>query len=190
MSETTGDQIVFEVETERVLEILSKEIYDSPLALLRENVQNAYDATLMRATDEGKGLQDAVIEVNVDPQKIVIKDSGIGMNEEVLRNNFWKAGSSGKRTELAKKAGVIGTFGSARWPTSVYARSCASKRAQWARIRRSSARQSGLSSPFRGNVSTWSGSGTTAHRGLSSSPSWTRRARFRRARHGATSILT
>lgn len=43
-------KIAFEVETARVLEILSKEIYDSPLALLRENLQNAYDATLTGAT--------------------------------------------------------------------------------------------------------------------------------------------
>src|SRR5262245_60229710 len=40
--------IVFQVETERVLKILAREIYDSPLALLRENVQNAYDAVRMR----------------------------------------------------------------------------------------------------------------------------------------------
>ena len=33
------------------------------------------------------------------------------MSEEVLRNNFWKAGSSGKQNQLASKAGVIGTFG-------------------------------------------------------------------------------
>ncbi len=33
------------------------------------------------------------------------------MNEDVLKNNFWKAGSSGKRSELAQRAGVVGTFG-------------------------------------------------------------------------------
>ena len=33
------------------------------------------------------------------------------MTEEVLRNNFWRAGSSGKRTDLARRSGVIGTFG-------------------------------------------------------------------------------
>ena len=47
---TSTDRIAFEVETSRVLEILSKEIYDSPLAMLRENVQNSYDAILMRAS--------------------------------------------------------------------------------------------------------------------------------------------
>ena len=55
MSQTTQGKIAFEVETARVLEILSKEIYDSPMALLRENVQNAYDATLMRLHGRGFG---------------------------------------------------------------------------------------------------------------------------------------
>lgn len=105
------NKIVFEVETSRVLELLSKEIYDSPLALLRENVQNAYDATLMRCTHENTDIRAAEIRVTLTPDQLVIEDDGIGMTEEVLRNNFWKAGSSGKRTDLARKAGVIGTFG-------------------------------------------------------------------------------
>lgn len=106
-----SNKIVFEVETSRVLQLLSREIYDSPLALLRENVQNAYDATLMRCTHEGTDVRDAEIRITIDNGHLVIEDDGIGMTEEVLRNNFWKAGSSGKRTDLAKKSGVIGTFG-------------------------------------------------------------------------------
>ena len=106
-----SNKIVFEVETSRVLELLSKEIYDSPLALLRENVQNAYDAALMRCTHEGTDIRAAEIRVTLSPDRLVIEDDGIGMTEEVLRNNFWKAGSSGKRTDLARKSGVIGTFG-------------------------------------------------------------------------------
>jgi len=107
---TTG-QIKFEVETQRVLEILSREIYDSPLALLRENVQNAYDAVLMRCARDESGLTTGRIDITLQGSLLRIKDNGIGMTEEVLRNNFWKAGSSGKRTQLASKAGVIGTFG-------------------------------------------------------------------------------
>lgn len=104
-------KIAFEVETARVLEILSKEIYDSPLALLRENVQNAYDAILMRCTLDSSDLREATINLNIEPLRLTIADDGIGMTEDVLRNNFWKAGSSGKKTELARKSGVIGTFG-------------------------------------------------------------------------------
>jgi molecular chaperone HtpG len=111
MTVESQDSITFEVETDRVLEILSKEIYDSPLALLRENLQNAYDAVLMRCTAEGKDIKEAVIVVCVEPFRLTITDEGIGMTEDVLRHNFWKAGSSGKKTALAKKSGVIGTFG-------------------------------------------------------------------------------
>ncbi len=49
------EKIKFQVETKRILEILSSEIYDSPYALLRENIQNAYDAILMRITEESLG---------------------------------------------------------------------------------------------------------------------------------------
>lgn len=111
MSMPSEDRITFEVETSRVLEILSREIYDSPLALLRENVQNAYDAILMRASLEGSSLSEGKITVDLSGQEIVIEDNGIGMTEDVLRRNFWKAGSSGKRGDLAMRAGVIGTFG-------------------------------------------------------------------------------
>ena len=106
-----SERIAFDVETSRVLEILSSEIYDSPKAFLRENVQNAYDAVLMRCTAEGLSLSGRSIEITVAGRELRVRDDGIGMTEEVLRNNFWKAGSSGKKSALARESGVIGTFG-------------------------------------------------------------------------------
>src|SRR4051794_27868802 len=106
------EKLRFQVEAQRVLEILSKQIYDSPYAMLRENVQNAYDAVLMRAVeDPGFTIGQAAIDVTVSPDAIVVSDNGVGMSEDILRNNFWRAGSSGKNTESARKAGVVGTFG-------------------------------------------------------------------------------
>lgn len=104
-------KIKFQVETKRILEILSSEIYDSPYALLRENIQNAYDAILMRITKEGLSYDDGLIIVNIVDSEIEIIDNGIGMNESELRKNFWEAGASGKKTSLALASGVIGTFG-------------------------------------------------------------------------------
>ena len=46
MNDQVKERISFEVETERILQILSEEIYDSPKAFLRENVQNAYDQSI------------------------------------------------------------------------------------------------------------------------------------------------
>jgi molecular chaperone HtpG len=103
--------IVFQVETTRVLKILTSEIYDSPLALLRENLQNAYDAVRMRFAGSGTLVEGGQIDIRVGNGEISITDNGIGMSEMVLRENFWKAGSSGKHSDSARKAGVVGTFG-------------------------------------------------------------------------------
>lgn len=103
--------IVFQVETSRVLQILAREIYDSPLALIRENVQNAYDAIRMRFAKSGILDEGGRIDVQVENGQISITDNGIGMPESILRENFWKAGSSGKHSNDARKAGVVGTFG-------------------------------------------------------------------------------
>ena len=103
--------IVFQVETTRILQILAREIYDSPLALLRENLQNAYDAIRMRFAETGTLVDGGRIDIRVGNGEVTISDNGIGMNEEVLRENFWKAGSSGKRSDDARRAGVVGTFG-------------------------------------------------------------------------------
>lgn len=111
MSANPDRKLKFEVETRRIIEILSDEIYDSPLALLRENVQNGYDAILMRSSLQDRPPSDFSLTVTVAEDSIEIVDEGIGMDEAILEKNYWKAGSSGKRGDLARKAGVIGTFG-------------------------------------------------------------------------------
>lgn len=103
--------IVFQVDTSRVLSIIANEIYDTPLAMLRENLQNAYDAVRERYAEQGTLNEGGQIHITIAERDITITDNGIGMTEDVLRNNFWKAGSSGKHTDRAKRAGVVGTFG-------------------------------------------------------------------------------
>lgn len=100
----------FKIEINSILRIISKDIYDSPLSLLRENVQNAYDAILMRQKKDDK-FRDAKINICLDGLHLIVEDNGIGMTYENLRDNYWTAGSSGKNNELAKSAGVVGTFG-------------------------------------------------------------------------------
>lgn len=101
--------ISFEVDTKRILEVLAKQIYQSPLALLRENTQNAYDAVLLRRQREPN--YQPRIEIEIAPDRVVVKDNGIGMTFSDVQKHFWKAGSSSKNTEEAKRAGVVGTFG-------------------------------------------------------------------------------
>lgn len=101
--------IPFEIEVSRILEVVARQIYQSPLALLRENAQNAYDAILIRKYQGDNFV--ARIDITISSRRIVVRDNGIGMDEQDLRQHFWRAGSSGKNNPEAKAAGVVGTFG-------------------------------------------------------------------------------
>ncbi len=104
------EKIGIKFDTNSMLTMLSKSLYDSPLVFLRENLQNAYDAALMRKHKDAS-FTNPEIYINVDEKKIVIVDNGIGMNKEELQDNYWTAGKSGKNNQEARDAGVVGTFG-------------------------------------------------------------------------------
>lgn len=96
-------------DSNQMIRLLGVQLYDTPLAMLRENVQNAVDAIRMRmAKDNGFSPR---VDVNISINSVSIEDNGIGMSDETLRNNYWYAGNSGKNTPEAKAAGVIGHFG-------------------------------------------------------------------------------
>ncbi len=103
------ERIPFEVDVNRIIEVLAKQIYQTPLALLRENTQNAFDAILMRR-HRGDEFE-ARIDVTISDSEISISDNGIGMTPDDLRQHYWHAGSSGKNNPEARAAGVVGTFG-------------------------------------------------------------------------------
>ena len=52
-----------------------------------------------------------VIQVTIDDAQVTVSDNGIGMTAKEIETHFWYAGSSGKNTDEAKAAGVVGTFG-------------------------------------------------------------------------------
>ena len=106
---STEKKIAFKVEFSRILELLADQIYQSPLALLRENTQNAFDAIRMR--ESGSDRFQPEIQVTVDADRVRVFDNGIGMTAAEIETNYWYAGKSGKNTEAARAAGVVGTFG-------------------------------------------------------------------------------
>ena len=119
-------KIAFKLELSRMLEILADQIYQSPLALLRENTQNAFDAIRMRQAIPDEDFL-PVIHVKVDNERVIVSDNGIGMSTDEIESNFWYAGRSGKNTEAARAAGVVGTFGIGAWLISASRRNCPSK---------------------------------------------------------------
>lgn len=96
-----------------MLRTISKQIYETPMAFIRENAQNAVDAIRIQADREGKALHDPTyrVDIEVDKTRIVIRDNGNGMTRDDLRKLFWTIGASGKQTEEAKRAGCVGMFG-------------------------------------------------------------------------------
>ncbi len=101
------------IDFESVLRIISKQIYETPLAFIRENVQNAVDAVRIQAYRERFDTSDERyrIDIDVDGKEIRVRDNGIGMTLAELETLFWTIGASGKRTPEAAAAGCVGTFG-------------------------------------------------------------------------------
>jgi molecular chaperone HtpG len=109
MTDPGTQRIPFQVDISRMIEVLAKQIYQDPLALLRENTQNAFDAIRLRLA-RGDAFTPRII-VQITPSSIDIADNGIGMTPGDLRDHYWRAGSSSKNTPEARAAGVVGTFG-------------------------------------------------------------------------------
>ena len=105
----SDDLIPFQIDTQRVVQLLAKQIYQSPLALLRENTQNAFDAVRQRLVIQPSF--NPSIEITLAPDKLVIADNGIGMTPNDLQHHYWTAGNSSKNNDAARAAGVVGTFG-------------------------------------------------------------------------------
>ncbi len=101
------------IDFESVLAILSKQVYETPHAFIRENVQNAVDAVRIQALRDEADPADGQyrIDVTVEENTIWVRDNGIGMTETDLRDFFWSIGASGKRTTEAMAAGCVGMFG-------------------------------------------------------------------------------
>lgn len=104
-----SELIPFQIETKRVVQLLAKQIYQSPLALLRENTQNAFDAVRQRLYVDPSFVP--LIEIELAPDRISVADNGIGMTPEELQKHYWTAGMSSKNNDEARAAGVVGTFG-------------------------------------------------------------------------------
>jgi len=102
------------VHLQQILPLLAKEIYSTPLAFLRENVQNAFDAIRMqRYRERIANISSSLhsIEVIITGMEVTIKDTGIGMTAADMKKFYWSLGETGKATQEAKDAGVVGTFG-------------------------------------------------------------------------------
>lgn len=115
----------FKAESKRLLELMINSIYTNKEIFLRELISNASDALDKRyyegLTDKSKNVAKKDLWIKIfrdkDARKLVIEDTGIGMNADELEKNLGtiaRSGSAEFREALEKdtsKIDIIGQFG-------------------------------------------------------------------------------
>ncbi len=113
----------FKAESKKLLNLMINSIYTNKEIFLRELISNASDAIdklyYLSLTDRKVKLDkdDFYIKVEIDKENntLVVKDNGIGMNEEELENNLGTIAESGtllfKEENKNKETECIGQFG-------------------------------------------------------------------------------
>lgn len=104
------EYVSLKFDSNQMIHLLGVQLYDSPLAMLRENIQNAVDAIRERIEMDSRAFS-PLINVTISDDSIVVSDNGKGMTKDILKNNYWTAGNSSKNTDAAQKARVVGHFG-------------------------------------------------------------------------------
>lgn len=100
----------FEAETWRILELLTHSIYSNKEIFLRELISNSSDAIdkarLKSLTDTTFLWDDAEFKITVESDEksktISIRDNGIGMTAEEMKNHLWIIAKSGTKEFIEK----------------------------------------------------------------------------------------
>jgi len=122
----SSENLVFQAEVSRLLEIVAKSLYSETEVFLRELISNASDACDRRRyaalTEPSLALSegDYAVQLSVDKEArtLTIADNGIGMNRSDLIENLGTIARSGTRafveqlgTESKDAGSMIGQFG-------------------------------------------------------------------------------
>lgn len=94
-----------------VLETITVALYENPIILFREYVQNSLDAHNKAISDGKSAVKNfhVTIDVNEQDRKIVIKDNGYGIQDyELFEERMLSIGSSHKQLDRTKYIGFRG----------------------------------------------------------------------------------
>jgi hypothetical protein len=111
-----------------LLELLSSAMYENPLTLYREFVQNAADSIDEAVASGVLAPDEALIEVSIDPasREIRIRDNGAGISAETFAARMCSVGSSTKRGTEARGFRGVGRLSGLAYAQRVTFRSRAS----------------------------------------------------------------
>jgi hypothetical protein len=85
--------------TRQLLQIMGSSMYNSPVAqvAIKELLQNSFDATKARQNlTENKSPGQIRISINIKDRTISIRDNGIGMSPDIVKNAFLYIGGTNK----------------------------------------------------------------------------------------------
>ena len=118
------DKKQFKTESKRLLDLMINSIYTNREIFLRELISNASDALDKRhylsITDDAHRInkEELKIELTIDKEnrRLILTDTGIGMNQDELEHNLGTIAHSGSlefktKLEEAKEVDIIGQFG-------------------------------------------------------------------------------
>src|ERR1044071_8940061 len=92
-----------------IINLLAKHLYSEKKVFIRELVQNAHDAIRRRQAREAGGGGRIDIYFRTEEDRIIFRDTGLGVNREDLGEKLSSIGASGTRDSQIE--GVIGQFG-------------------------------------------------------------------------------
>ncbi|SDG83198.1 Histidine kinase-, DNA gyrase B-, and HSP90-like ATPase [Pedobacter terrae] len=96
----------FELDQQRILNLLvGHTLYNDPTVVIRELVQNSVDAIKLLAYTKDKLSTEGkiIIEWIENDRKLIFRDNGIGMTQEIIEKHLLKVGSSRYQDENFKK---------------------------------------------------------------------------------------
>ena len=81
--------------------LMGEQLYNDKKCALREIIQNALDAVLLKKeiSKQNDSIYEPIIKIIISNDKVTIKDNGIGMSSEDIRNYFLKLGHSFYQSE-------------------------------------------------------------------------------------------
>jgi len=108
----SGGSETFRVDLRGIVGILSHHLYSSPRVYLRELLQNARDAVVAGRELDPQAPADIAIVIDPDDRAITVRDTGVGLTEDEMREVLATIGASRKREHLeATRRRFLGQFG-------------------------------------------------------------------------------
>jgi transcriptional regulator with XRE-family HTH domain len=99
------------VNKQQLIALLGSSMYNKPIGLvaIKELLQNSFDAVKAAQNTQGLGTGTIDIEIDSDDRTITVRDDGVGMTPEIVKQAFLNIGGTNKEgLSTAERSGGLG----------------------------------------------------------------------------------